>query len=120
MTETEFFKAIHQYADEVEFYALDGHNDDPDARAKLLVAIVDYAFQKTPILRAKASAFDAWTTPRPRAEWSEDDGPVLWWQLPVSEPPYAGTPLDDEFPDYETHWTPIPELSHQLMKELAR
>lgn len=28
------------------------------------------------------------------SKWSEDDGNVLWWRLPVSEPPYVGTPLD--------------------------
>lgn len=44
---------------------------------------------------------------RPRAEWHEDDGPALWWKFPVEEPPYAGSPLDDGFPDYVTHWTPI-------------
>lgn len=48
-------------------------------------------------------------TPRVRDEWREKYGPVLWWKLPVSEPPYAGTPLDDDFPDYVTHWTPISE-----------
>ena len=46
-------------------------------------------------------------TPRLRAEWDHDDGPVLWWRFPVAEPPYAGTPLDDDFPEYVTHWTPI-------------
>jgi hypothetical protein len=41
-------------------------------------------------------------------QWHEDDGPVLWWRFPVEEPPYAGTPLDDDWPGYHTHWTPIP------------
>lgn len=31
---------------------------------------------------------------RPIAEWHEDFGPVLWWRLPIDEPPYVGTPLD--------------------------
>lgn len=31
---------------------------------------------------------------RPFAEWHEDRGSVLWWRLPISEPPYVGTPLD--------------------------
>lgn len=39
--------------------------------------------------------------------WKEDDGNVLWWKFPVNEPPYVGTPLDDDFPDYVTHWTPL-------------
>lgn len=50
-------------------------------------------------------------TPRPRETWDEDDGPALWWMFPVSEPPYAGTPLDDDFPDYVTHWTPLPVVN---------
>ena len=46
---------------------------------------------------------------RPREEWSEDDGPVLWWTMPLREAPYVGSPLYDDFPNYVTHWTPIPE-----------
>jgi hypothetical protein len=45
---------------------------------------------------------------RPLDEWDEDDGPALWWELPVTEPPYAGTPDDSDWPGYHTHWTPIP------------
>jgi len=33
---------------------------------------------------------------------------VLWWRFPINEPPYVGTPGDDGFPDYVTHWTRIP------------
>ena len=32
--------------------------------------------------------------PRPFSEWLEDHGNVLWWRLPISEPPYVGTPND--------------------------
>src|SRR6202022_4467924 len=28
--------------------------------------------------------------PRPLADWHEDDGPMLWWSFPVTEPPYSG------------------------------
>jgi hypothetical protein len=53
--------------------------------------------------------------PRPLAEYHEDLGPVLWWLLPVDEPPYVGSPLDSDWqvggsgPDgaYFTHFTPI-------------
>jgi hypothetical protein len=45
--------------------------------------------------------------PMRKSHWHEEDGPVLWWRFPVSEAPYCGTPLDDEFPDYVTHWTRI-------------
>lgn len=54
------------------------------------------------------------TTPRPRSEWSDDDGTVLWWHLPICELPYVGSPLDDDWPGHDddddewyTHWTPI-------------
>ena len=45
--------------------------------------------------------------PIPVDKWHEDDGDVLWWRFPVVEAPYVGTPLDDDFPDYVTHWTPL-------------
>ena len=71
---------------------------------------------------------------RPLAEWNEDEGPVLWWKFPVSEPPYVGSPLDLGFtvtsvlydqhgyevgkvnanvggwPGYHTHWTLLPKI----------
>ncbi|MDB1686618.1 hypothetical protein [Enterococcus durans] len=39
--------------------------------------------------------------------WNEDIGNVLWWDFPVEEPPYCGTPLDDDFPKYKTHFTEL-------------
>ena len=42
------------------------------------------------------------------ADWGEEDGPVLWWVFPVCEPPYCGTPLDNNWPGYHTHWQRIP------------
>lgn len=45
--------------------------------------------------------------PRPLDDWHEDVGDVLWWRFPINEPPYVGTPLDSDWPDYHTHWTPI-------------
>ena len=44
---------------------------------------------------------------RPLAEWHEDMGAVLWWLLPVDDPPYCGQPGDSDWPGYHTHWTPI-------------
>lgn len=49
-------------------------------------------------------------TLRPESEWHEDVGPVLWWSLPIGEPPYSGTPLDSDWPGYHTHWTRIPSI----------
>ena len=45
--------------------------------------------------------------PKPIDEWHEDDGPCLWWKFPIEEPPYSGSPLDVDFPDYVTHFTRI-------------
>lgn len=45
--------------------------------------------------------------PRPLEEWGEDYGDVLWWVFPIEEPPYVGSPLDENWPGYHTHWTPI-------------
>ncbi|MDT2783610.1 hypothetical protein P7G87_02740 [Enterococcus asini] len=39
--------------------------------------------------------------------WNEDVGDVLWWNFPVEEPPYCGTPLDEHFPKYKTHFSMI-------------
>jgi hypothetical protein len=49
---------------------------------------------------------NAETLALPLADWHEDDGPVLWWTWPVSEPPYCGTPWDSDWlDDHYTHWT---------------
>ncbi|MEN1942691.1 hypothetical protein WCE55_02365 [Luteimonas sp. MJ293] len=47
---------------------------------------------------------------RPLDDWHEDDGPVVWWKLPVDEPAWIGTPLDSDWPEYHTHWTPHPAV----------
>lgn len=44
---------------------------------------------------------------RPLEEWHEDCGDVLWWKFPIEEPPYVGSPLDEKWNGYYTHWTPI-------------
>ncbi len=45
--------------------------------------------------------------PTPIEEWHEDIGDCLWWFFPVQEPPYCGSPLDVNFPDYVTHFTKL-------------
>lgn len=61
-------------------------------------------------------------TAKLKSEWHEDDGNVLWWNLPIEEAPYAGTPLDDDFPEYKTHWTRIhiPQFAHTTSAELFK
>lgn len=61
----------------------------------------------------------------PRDEWSEDDGYVLWYRVPINEPPYVGTPNSSDWPEedheqfygeprlgpgYYTHWQRLPPL----------
>lgn len=43
----------------------------------------------------------------PLEDWHEDDGPVMWWELPLDEPPWVGTPLDSDWPGHHTHWSKI-------------
>jgi hypothetical protein len=52
------------------------------------------------------------------ADWHEDIGPALWWVLPLREPPWVGTPLDSDWPDYHTHWTPL-IVPDELCRESA-
>lgn len=54
--------------------------------------------------------------PNTKDSWCEEDGVVLWWKFPIVEPPYVGTPLDDDFPDYVTHWTVI-KIPNQPFQE---
>ena len=49
----------------------------------------------------------------PRSEYHEDLGTVLWWHLPVEEPPEVGR-FPDELPegypeDWHTHFSPLPD-----------
>lgn len=47
--------------------------------------------------------------------WDEDMGDVLWWDFPVEEPPYCGTPLDEHFPKYKTHFSMI-DMPNEIEK----
>ena len=51
--------------------------------------------------------YEAAAPARPLQDWHEEIGPALWWAFPVQEPPYSGTPLDDDWPGYHTHFTEI-------------
>lgn len=56
-------------------------------------------------------------TARPIDEWHEDYGDVLWWTFPIQEPPYCSGPLDADWPDYHTHWTPLVIPTAPALKE---
>lgn len=53
---------------------------------------------------------DKVTILRPISEWCEELGDCLWWKVPIDEPPYCGSPLNDDFPWYVTHFTQLINL----------
>ena len=69
----------------------EGYNDASDD----IIGIVNQLDEPTKVIAHLAE------------KWHEDIGPVLWWDFPVEEPPYCGTPLDDYFPKYKTHFTEL-------------
>jgi hypothetical protein len=34
---------------------------------------------------------------RPLSEWQEDDGDVLWYRVPINEPPFVSSPLRSDW-----------------------
>jgi hypothetical protein len=63
------------------------------------------------------AALERTETPRPISEYHEDMGFVLWWILPVREPPYSGSPGCDDWPEYHTHFTPVPDIRDAAWRE---
>lgn len=60
------------------------------------------------ITQHRQAVIDMMNTPRPAADWTEEDGYMLWWRFPITEPPYVGSPLDTAWVEGAyTHWTPI-------------
>jgi hypothetical protein len=65
---------------------------------------------------AIAQHFKFVSTPHPIEEYHEDYGPVLWWNNPISEAPYSGSPLHDDWPGYHKYWTRL-IVPEELTKE---
>ncbi len=53
--------------------------------------------------------------PRHIRIYHEDFGDVLWWTRPITEPPYVGSPLCDNWPGYHQWWTPLPPIPRKLL-----
>jgi len=51
------------------------------------------------------------------SEWSEAQGPVVWWAPPVREPSWIGQPGDSDWPGYHTHWTPHPKVPANIKEQ---
>jgi hypothetical protein len=71
-------------------------------------------------------------TLRPADEYHEDHGVVLWWHLPVQEPPHVGSGqgMDERNPDgtrttccrlqrcgWLTHWSPLPDTRRMTVSD---
>lgn len=53
-------------------------------------------------------------TPHMPDEWHEDVGAVLWFRMPICEPPYCGDPLCSDWPFDEKDdlcWTYLPDTN---------
>lgn len=85
-------------------------SEDPETEITFLRRVADARQQIIDELIAERCAKQDAEMPRPLADWHEDDGPVVWWRMPVEEPAWIGTPLDDDWPGYHTHWTPHPPV----------
>jgi hypothetical protein len=94
------------------------HAECPDRQKAALALLSERAQLQEAFERAtkKAAEGKRLTTPRLPAEWHEDHGTVLWWRFPVVEPPWVGSPLDDEWEEEAdfTHWTPLPNVGAAL------
>lgn len=75
-------------------------------KERLRYAVVATAID-VPVVRLAIKELEAVSIPKPIEEWDEDYGDCLWWSFPVEEPPYCGSPLDVDFPDYVTHFTQL-------------
>ena len=92
--------------------------------------VQSYAFEQTDLLDGEHAMIVVAAQPsgeaqpliaRPLAEWHEDDGPVMWWAWCghewAGEPAWCGTPMDDNWPGYHTHWTPHPDMPAAASEE---
>lgn len=90
--------------------SIDWHGEQPKPGTKLYA----HAPPAVPV-ESPASVPDGC---RPLDDWYEDIGPVVWWSQDSEsdydawrgEPAWIGTPLDDDWPGYHTHFTPHPEF----------
>ena len=54
---------------------------------------------------------------RPLSEYHEDFDSVLWWSLPICEPPWVGVPDCSSWPGYHTHWSPLPDCNRMVAND---
>lgn len=76
----------------------------------------DAALAERDALKAEVERFRSAARLRPFREWDDDFGNVLWFVVPVNEPPFhVGTPHDSDWtfppvPNHQIAWCELPEL----------
>ena len=81
-------------------------------RIREIVGISAREFEITEVVQAVRDLKDPET--KCLHEWTDEDGAVLWWCWCekagewMGEAFWIGTPNTDTWPDYHTHWTPLP------------
>lgn len=53
---------------------------------------------------AQLHVLEMWMVAQPLDEWNDDFGFGLWFEYPIVEPPYVGSPNCDDWPGYHTHF----------------
>lgn len=89
-----------------------------DPRAYGFVTVKEHDARATELLEANNREVERRRTAEaadflemyPLDSYHEDFGSVLWWKLPVDEPPYCGMPEDGGWPGYHTHWSKVPNV----------
>ena len=106
---TRAVEAFHRIGVKTAWPETQRQRKDPEAEITFLRRVADARQQIIDGMIAERCAKQDAEMPRPLADWHEDDGAVVWWKIPVDEPAWIGTPLDDGWPGYHTHWTPHPK-----------
>ncbi|WP_227655570.1 hypothetical protein [Enterococcus avium] len=91
-------KLDETFAFQQSFKPLTWAHMECESKANAYMTAINYVEQLDEPQKVKA---------RLAKHWDEDLGDCLWWDFPVEEPPYCGTPLDDDFPRYKTHFTEL-------------
>ena len=63
-------------------------------QSKRISELLEFNNQFEERARVAERAIKTLTMLRPASEYHEDYGDVLWWKLPIEEPPYVGSPKD--------------------------
>lgn len=97
---------------------------------KVLMAMAERVMEENAALRERVAKLEREAadleTVHPFHEWHDDDGPVLWYSIPVCEPAFhIGTPSDSDWPwdgdAPESHigWARVPNPCRGISQSAA-